>query len=62
MPGKGTTAPRPHGLSTLKDYPNLTLAMERRGWPETRIRKVLGGNWLRFFTDVWTPSAGASRE
>ena len=62
MPGKGTTAPRPEGLSTLKDYPNLTMAMERRGWPEARIRKVMGGNWLRFLADVWTPSTGPSRE
>ena len=56
MPGKGTTAPRPEGLSTLKDYPNLTTAMERRGWPDTKIRKVMGENWLRLLDEVWTPS------
>ena len=60
MPGKGTTAPRPHGLSALKDYPNLTAAMERRGWPESRIRKVVGANWLRLLAEVWTPSTGTS--
>ena len=60
MPGKGTTAPRPHGLSALKDYPNLTAAMERRGWPESRIRKVMGKNWLRLLAEVWTPSTGTS--
>ena len=53
MPGKGTTAPKPKGLSTLKNYPNLTIAFERRGWPEARTRKVLGENWLRLFKEVW---------
>ena len=61
MPGKGTTAPKPKGLSTLKDYPNLTMAMERRGWPETRIRKVLGETWLRVYAEAWTPSKEARR-
>jgi membrane dipeptidase len=53
MEGRGTTAPMPKGFGRLAEYPNLTAAMERRGWPETRIRKVLGENWLSFLTDVW---------
>ena len=53
IPGKGTTAPTPKGLSTMKDYPNLTAAFERRSWPEARIRKVVGENWLRLLKDVW---------
>ncbi len=43
----------PKGLSTLGEYPNLTAAMERAGWSEGRIRKVLGENWLRLLADVW---------
>jgi membrane dipeptidase len=27
--------------------------MQRAGWTEPRIRKVIGGNWLRVFKDVW---------
>jgi len=27
--------------------------MERAGWNETRIRKVLGENWLNFLRQVW---------
>jgi microsomal dipeptidase-like Zn-dependent dipeptidase len=27
--------------------------MEKAGWGETRIAKVLGGNWLNFFDAVW---------
>lgn len=45
--------PMPKGLDRLSDYANLTAAMVRRGWTETRIRKVLGGNWLRLFGTVW---------
>ena len=43
----------PAGLERLRDWPNLTAAMETRGWPERRIRRLLGENWLRFFADVW---------
>jgi len=43
----------PEGLRTIGDFPNLTATMEKRGWPETRIRKVMGENWLRFLEDVW---------
>jgi membrane dipeptidase len=27
--------------------------MERAGWPEAKIRKVMGTNWLRLLADVW---------
>ncbi len=51
-PGTGVTI-MPKGLRSLEDYPNLTGAMEKRGWPESRIRKVMGENWVRFLKDVW---------
>jgi membrane dipeptidase len=43
----------PEGLRTIGDFPNLTATMAKRGWPETRIRKVMGENWLRFLEEVW---------
>ena len=43
----------PEGFTRIEEYPNVTRAMERRGWAETRIRKVLGENWLRLFADTW---------
>ena len=43
----------PKGLETLGDYQNFIPAMERAGWSETRIRGVLGGNWLKFLDEVW---------
>jgi membrane dipeptidase len=27
--------------------------MQKRGWPEGRIRKVMGENWLRMLKEVW---------
>jgi hypothetical protein len=28
-------------------------AMERAGWSERKIRRVMGENWLRLFSEVW---------
>jgi len=53
VPGVVGVPTLPVGLRLLRDYPNLTAAMERRGWPEPRIRKVLGENWLRMLGEVW---------
>ncbi len=50
-PGRGR-APFVNGMETLADYPRLTAAMQRRGWPERRTRAVLGENWLRFLGEA----------
>jgi membrane dipeptidase len=43
----------PEGIRTIGDFPNLTAAMERAGWSEDRIEKIIGGNWMRVFKTVW---------
>ena len=43
----------PEGLRKIGDFPNLTATMEKHGWPESRIRKVMGENWLNFLEEVW---------
>ena len=53
VPGTPRVPRLPEGLATIGEFPNLTAAMVRRGWSETRIRKVLGENWLRFLGEVW---------
>jgi len=45
--------PQPKGLEKIEDFGNLTRAMVARGWPESRIRGIMGENWLRFLGDVW---------
>jgi len=41
------------GLETLHDYPNLTSALIHFGWSESRIRKILGENWVNLLKEVW---------
>lgn len=43
----------PTQFSRIEQYPNLTAAMELRRWSHTRIKGVLGGNWMRFFGEIW---------
>lgn len=47
------TVLNPQGVRTIGELPNLTASMEQAGWQASRISKVIGGNWLRFFKDVW---------
>ena len=56
MAGEVRVPPGPKGLETLADYPNLTDAMLRRGWSPRRVEKIMGGNWLRLFHEVWAGS------
>jgi membrane dipeptidase len=35
------------GMHDARDYPWLTERMLRAGYPQTAIRQILGGNWLR---------------
>jgi membrane dipeptidase len=39
----------PVGLRSGESYPRLVQLMLDRGWSDTRIRKILGGNFLRAF-------------
>ena len=43
----------PKGIRTLGEFPNLTAAMEQAGWPEPKIRKIMGENWVRVLAEVW---------
>ena len=53
VPGTPRVPRLPEGLATIAEFPNLCTAMARRGWKESRIRRVLGENWLRFLRDAW---------
>lgn len=43
----------PEGIRTIGEFANITAAMERAGWGEAKIRKIMGENWLRLLADVW---------
>ncbi len=40
------------GLRTVADFPNLVAGLQKRGYREADIRKILGGNVLRAWTQV----------
>jgi len=57
----GIAAPgeNPDFFPAVRDYNSplrfhmLADDLKARGWPAARIDKILGGNWLRFWDDVW---------
>ncbi|MGH9901212.1 MAG: membrane dipeptidase, partial [Pyrinomonadaceae bacterium] len=42
----------PQDLSTVAELPNLTAELLRRGYSETDVAKILGGNILRVMEQV----------
>ena len=43
----------PKGMQTLGEFPNLTAAMEKAGWKQEKIEKVMGLNWVNLLKEVW---------
>ena len=44
--------PLPREMHDISDYPEMTKAMERLGYSQERIRKIMGLNWLRVIRQV----------
>ncbi|CAM3955010.1 membrane dipeptidase [Pedobacter westerhofensis] len=42
----------PHEMKDISDYPQITIAMQKLGYSDTRIKKILGLNWLRVIRQV----------
>ena len=43
----------PEGIETPKGMPNLTERLLQRDYTKEDVRKILGGNWMRVFKEVW---------
>lgn len=43
----------PEGIETPRTFPNLTARLLERGHSEDDVKKIVGGNWVRVFKDVW---------
>lgn len=43
----------PTGISTVSEFPNLTRGLLMRGYSDDEIAKILGGNLLRVFEEVF---------
>ena len=44
--------PLPREIKDVSDYPEMTKALKRKGYSDSRIKKILGANWLRVIRDV----------
>ncbi len=42
----------PLGMRKIGDFPNLTQAMDKAGWSDERIKKIMGENWLQLLTEI----------
>lgn len=42
----------PREIKDISDYPQITIAMQRLGYSDERIKKILGLNWLRVIGKV----------
>lgn len=43
----------PLGITGIKELPNLTQGLFDRGYSEQQVAGIIGGNWLRHFTEVY---------
>ncbi len=44
--------PAPQGLEDISHYPNLREGLRRRGFSQSDIMAILGGNWMRVLKEV----------
>jgi len=54
----GVSGKLPEGLKTAADYPNLIAGLQARGYKDDAIRKILGGNLLRVWTQIEAGKGG----
>jgi membrane dipeptidase len=47
----------PTGIAWWEDISNIPDALARRGFSESEIAGIMGENFLRVFSDLWTPAA-----
>jgi membrane dipeptidase len=52
----------PDGLKTAADYPNLISGLQARGYSDSDLRKILGGNLLRVWRAVETAAASPTSQ
>lgn len=45
--------PPMQGSESVSAFPNVTRGLLNRGYTPEDVRKILGGNWLRLYAEVW---------
>lgn len=43
----------PKGMQTIGDFPNLTAAMQKAGWSDTKTERIMGQNWFNLLEEIW---------
>ncbi|MBI3976927.1 MAG: membrane dipeptidase [Chloroflexi bacterium] len=43
----------PEEISSISKQANLTAALLKRGYGDDDVKKIMGGNWVRLFGEVW---------
>ncbi|WP_298788960.1 membrane dipeptidase [uncultured Marinococcus sp.] len=51
----------PEWFKTPADFPNIIRGLQENGMKDEEISKVMGGNWLRFFTNAFTAEEEAQK-
>ena len=46
-----------HGLEGTRQFENIPAGLSARGLSDETVRKIIGGNWLRLFSQVWEGKA-----
>lgn len=56
----GVQGALPEGLKSVADYPNLVTGLQSRGYNDEQITKLLGGNFIRVWTEIESGAEKAS--
>ena len=41
------------GFESISECPNVTSELLARGYDMGQMKKIMGGNWLRLYKEVW---------
>lgn len=52
-PGDGPSTEYIHGMKDYRSFGNITMGLVARGYSDEDIAKIIGGNWLRVFAQVF---------
>jgi membrane dipeptidase len=53
LPLEVITFPPVQGFASVADLPNVTAGLLARGYSAADTQKIMGGNWLRLYGQVW---------
>ena len=48
-----SAVPPTQGFESAAAFPNVTAGLLGRGFTDTDVKKIMGGNWLRLYDEVW---------